>query len=322
MPKNLIALVIGLALLSSVATLFADDNELTVAADGSAQFKTVQAAIDAVLPKNKTPVVIRIAPGRYAEHLMLPKDKPFITLTGDSKDRAAVWIGGPAMKLAPLEVRSAHTRIENLTIESTAGPTAGPMMALYVESKHVVVENCRILGWQDTLGVWNGALAWFHNDEIWGSVDFIYSGGTGVFDHCLITERRDTGGVVAAPSTPAKVPFGLVFLDCHLTKAPEAKNGPMSLMRPWFPDGQTAFIRCQMDDVTPTGWDKWDGREKTCRAAEYDSIDANGKPIDLSTRSPWVKRLTDAEAADYTLARLLNGWDPAATTTRMSTDAK
>jgi pectinesterase len=322
MPKNLIRLVIGLSLICVVASLFADENDLTVAADGSARFATVQAAVDAVPAKNMTPVVIRIAPGRYLEHVILPKDKPFITLRGDGKDRAAVWIGGPAMKLAPVEVRASDTCIQDLTIESTAGPTAGPMMAMYVESKRVAVQNCRILGWQDTLGVWNGALAWFHNDEIWGSVDFIYSGGTGVFDHCLITERRDTGGVVAAPSTPAKVPFGLVFLDCHLTKSPEAKNGPMSLMRPWFPDGQTAFIRCQMDNVTPAGWDKWDGREKTCRAAEYGSIDANGKPIDLSTRSAWVKRLTNAEAADYTLTRLLNGWDPAAATTRVSTEGK
>ena len=34
-----------------------------------------------------------------------------------------------------------------------------------------------------------------------GSVDFIYSGGTAVFDRCDITQRREEGGPLTAPST-------------------------------------------------------------------------------------------------------------------------
>jgi len=307
--------ICALVSLLSLNTLHADEGERIVAADGSGQYTTVQAAIDAVPAKNKSPITIRIAPGKYTEHVMIPREKPFITLIGSGKDRSEVWIGSGAVRLAPLEVRAADTRIENMTLESTAGATAGPMMALYVEAKRVHVENCSILGWQDTLGVWNNAVAYFHNCEIWGSVDFIYSGGTGVFDHCKVVERRDTGGVIAAPSTPKDVKYGLVFLDCFLTQTPEAKKAGMSLMRPWYPDGQTAYIRCQMENVSAAGWDKWDGREKTCRAAEYGSTDLNGKPIDLSKRSPWVKRLSAKEAAEYTVKNILGGWDPTTSAT-------
>src|SRR5690349_12334646 len=56
---------------------------LTVAADGSADFKTVQAAIDAVPAGNRQRVVIRIKPGTYKESIRLAKDRPCVTLKGD-----------------------------------------------------------------------------------------------------------------------------------------------------------------------------------------------------------------------------------------------
>ena len=313
-PVNLYrraALAVLFLLISSSMNRAADGSAiLTVDADGSAQYKTVQAAIDAVPARNTTPVVIQIAPGHYEERVVLPRDKPFVTLRGTGDKRTDVWIGGPAGKTAPLVIHGADTRVENLTTENTAGATAGPQQAFYVDGKRVVIENVQMNGWQDTLGIWDGALAYFHKCVILGSVDFVYSGGTAVLDDCDILERRDIGGVIAAPSTPAKETYGLVFLKCHLTQTPEAKNAVTSLMRPWGPTGQTAFINCKMNNITPTGWDKWDGREKSCRAVEYGSVGEDGNKIDLSQRSPWVQRLTDEEAAAYTLPGILNVWDP------------
>src|SRR3954462_13785289 len=64
----------------------ADQPAITVASDGSAAFKTVQSAIDSIPDKNKEPRVILIRPGKYKEHLLIGKDKPFITLRSDEKD--------------------------------------------------------------------------------------------------------------------------------------------------------------------------------------------------------------------------------------------
>jgi pectinesterase len=280
--------------------------------ESSVSFHTVQAAIDAAANGNQPRVTISIAPGRYVERVKIPRSNTAITLAGTGKKPDDVWIGeGFIPKGGPfgtIEVNGDNAVLENLTIENTAGATAGPQMAVYVGGKRDRFENVQIKGWQDTLGVWNWAVSYFHKCRIEGSVDFIYSGGTALFDNCDIVEIRDIGGPVAAPSTPADVKYGLVFKDCHLKTAPGVVG--MSLMRPWYPDGMTAYINCAMDNVSPQGWDPWDGREKTCRAFEYGSVDVTGKPIDLSKRSPWAKILTDAQAAEFTAPTILGGWDP------------
>src|SRR5829696_7416830 len=56
---------------------------ITVAADGSGQFKTVQAAIDSIPANNTAPTTLHIKPGTYKERIRVPRDKPFITLHGD-----------------------------------------------------------------------------------------------------------------------------------------------------------------------------------------------------------------------------------------------
>jgi len=55
---------------------------LRVAQDGSAQYKDVQAAIDAVPVGNKQRVVIEVMPGVYRQPVYIPKTKNLITLRG------------------------------------------------------------------------------------------------------------------------------------------------------------------------------------------------------------------------------------------------
>src|SRR5262245_17927544 len=59
------------------------DTTLTVAIDGSAQYKTVQAAIDAAPAGRAEPVVIHIKPGVYKQQLRVAKDKSHIVLQGE-----------------------------------------------------------------------------------------------------------------------------------------------------------------------------------------------------------------------------------------------
>lgn len=282
----------------------------TVKPDGTGDFKTIQQAIDAVPDRNTTHLRIEIAPGTYAERVLVPRGRNFITLVGAGKERTDVVLTGGADKVAVLKVDADDFRAENFTMENTAGQV-GPQQALYGSGKRQVFENLLIKGWQDTLGSWNGHLAYFHRCEIQGSVDFIYSGGTSVYEDCDIVEIRDSGGTLSAPSTPAEVPYGLVFLRCHLKRAPGVGIASTTLSRPWRPDGAAAFIDCWMDDhISPKGWSEWDGREKTALSVEYGSKRLDGTAIDLSQRAPWVKILTAEEAAQYTVSNILGGWQP------------
>lgn len=196
--------------------------------------------------------------------------------------------------------------VENVTFQNSAGPV-GQALAVRVDGDRVAFHHCRFLGWQDTI-LDNRGRHYYDRCDITGAVDFIFGGATAFYDHCDITELRDKGGDLTAPSTPADQPYGLVFTGCRLTGG---RPGSTGLMRPWRGYGMSAFINCVMDgSISRRGWDPWSGREKTCRAEEYGSRTPDGQTIDLSTRAPWVHRLTPAEAAGYTVSRVFSGWDP------------
>ena len=65
--------------------VLSDAGSFTVAADGSANFKTVQAAVDAAPP---TGAVIQIRPGTYREKLTIAKSH--IQLRGTGSDASQV----------------------------------------------------------------------------------------------------------------------------------------------------------------------------------------------------------------------------------------
>ena len=44
------------------------------------EYETVQSAVDAIPPGNTSEAIIEIAPGDYEEHVLLPRDKPFVTM--------------------------------------------------------------------------------------------------------------------------------------------------------------------------------------------------------------------------------------------------
>lgn len=54
-----------------------------VAADGSADYTSIQAAVDAVPVHNTGDVIIHIRPGIYTERVEISGDKPYITLAGE-----------------------------------------------------------------------------------------------------------------------------------------------------------------------------------------------------------------------------------------------
>src|SRR5256885_4451632 len=63
---------------------------LTVAADGTGDFCTVQSAIDYVPAGNMQPVTITVREGTYTEINYVPSNKPFITIRGEDRDGVVI----------------------------------------------------------------------------------------------------------------------------------------------------------------------------------------------------------------------------------------
>lgn len=188
--------------------------------------------------------------------------------------------------------------------------------------------NVRVAGYQDTLLV-NAGRSYFRDCQIAGNVDFIFGGGIAAFDHCDIVcrPRAKPGltpplGYVSAPSTSIQQKYGLVFLNCRiLRESDQVPPQSFPLGRPWHPSGdpeaigQAVYIDCFMDvQVAPEGWASMSStrngeriwfKPEDSRFFEYRS---SGPGALVSDKR---RQLSDAQAADYTLPKILGDWQPA-----------
>lgn len=324
-------LIVFLSLSSILLSGQTTDNlfALTVAQDGSGDFKTIQEAINKVRDHAEMRVTITIKPGTYKEKVVIPFFKRNITLKGLDKEKTIISYDDYSGKLFrgidvtgntkfstytsyTLLVQGNDCSLENLTIENAAGKV-GQAVALHTEGDRVVVKNCSILGNQDTLYLAKGGTRnYFENCYINGTTDFIFGAATAYFYNCTIESL--TNSYVTAASTTQQEAYGFVFVDCKLIAKEDTVN-KVFLGRPWRPYAQTVFINTEMGShILPEGWNPWKGdknfpdKEKTVFYAEFGSKGAGGK--DVSKRVSWSHQLKKGALKKYDLLKVLNGWNP------------
>jgi pectinesterase len=166
---------------------------IVVAADGSGDFKTVQQAVDHVPDNNKQAIVIQIRPGVYQEQIRVGAGKRHLTLRGEDPNKtiltyrlSAQQAGNTRLAFSTL-VNGDDFRAENLSFENSFG-VGSQAVALFVDANRASFQNCRFLGWQDTLFV-NGSLHSFKDCFIEGHVDFIFGTASAVFENCTIHSK-------------------------------------------------------------------------------------------------------------------------------------
>jgi PelA/Pel-15E family pectate lyase len=299
--------------LVSASNVLSASADLTVAANGTGDAKTVQAAIDKVPENNRTRFVITIRPGIYKEQIKIPASKPFISFIGTDTEKTVLTFrlsnkeAGSTSAAYAAYIGGHDFYAENITFENSFG-TGSQAIAVLAEADRIVFRHCRFLGWQDTLYAKNGR-QYYENCYIEGHVDFIFGQAAVVFDSCEIHSKGD--GYIAAPMRfAADEPSGFVFYKCRLTSE-NTKDG-VYLGRPWRDYGRTVFIDTQMDaQVRPEGWNHWlPEREKTAYFAEYRST---GPGANDTARVKWSHQLTEAEAKKFSVKEFLkgeDGWDP------------
>jgi len=292
---------------------------LFVAQDGSAQFKTVQAAIMSVPSASReNPTIIHIAPGTYKELIYVQREKAFFRLIGENLTNTILSFnlyagitnaeGKPigTFKTPSTTIDADDFTAENLTFENSAG-AVGQALAIRVDGDRAAFRNCRFLGWQDTI-LLNRGRQYFENCYICGHVDFIFGAATAWFEKCHIHCLRD--GYVTAASTPQDTPFGFVFSNCKI----DGESGVKTFLgRPWRVHASTTYLNCEMSDVIrPEGWNDWKKPEAhtTARYAEFNSTGEGASP---TNRPDWTKQLSKSEAQKITEEKVLGGednWNP------------
>lgn len=313
-------LSVSLMMLITLSVKAADYN-FVVAQDGSGDFTTVQAAINAVPDYRKAgPTRIYIKKGIYKEKIVIAESKQGVQLIGE--DGAVLTYDDYAQKpnifgeekgtsgSGSIYIFGPDFMAENITFENTSGPV-GQAVACHVAGDRAVFRRCRFLGFQDTLYTFGENTREYYEDcYIEGTIDFIFGKATAVFNRCELRSKR-TGGFLTAPATPQGSNYGYVFYDCKLTADEGVEAGSVWLSRPWRPYGKTVFIRCEMGQhIRPEGWNNW-GKTDNERTAYYAEYQCYGKGADTSRRVAWSHQLKDANA--YVMTNILkgaDGWNP------------
>jgi pectinesterase len=297
---------------------------LTVAQDGTGDYKTVQEAVNAVRDLSQEQVTIRIKPGTYHEKLVIPSWKKKISLVGESNSNTIItnrdysgkdYPGGKDMfgrskystyTSYTVLVQGDDVVLENLTIQNASG-RVGQAVALHVEGDRAIIRNCRLLGNQDTLyTATEGSRQYYQDCYIEGTTDFIFGEATCVFENCTIKNLMNS--YITAASTTPQQKFGYVFFNCKLIADTAATK--CFLGRPWRPHASVVFLNTEMGaHILPVGWNNWGNpeNEKTAYYAEYKSSGPGANP---AARAKWSKQLTNKEAKQFTVKNIFNGWIP------------
>jgi pectinesterase len=326
---------------AAASTKAAKATTLTVAKDGSGQYTTVQAAVNAVPANNPSRVVIAVKPGTYRELVKVPSNKPHVTIQGTGGSRKDTTIvynnasgtpkpGGGTYGTggsATVAVEADDFQARNLTISNDFDEKANQNLsghqavALRTAADKVFLDGIIVSGDQDTLLLDTAAKdrlgrVYVANSYVIGNVDFIFGRATAVVDKSVITLKKrwdgTSAGYVTAPSTAADRKGILI---ANSTVSGDVSGGSFYLGRPWHAGGdasldpQTTVRNTSLSAaIKSTPWTDMSGFSwKDDRFAEYKNTGAGAGSA--SSNRP---HLTDAQAANQEVADWLAGWTPSA----------
>lgn len=314
-----------------------------VAKDGTGDYTTLQAAIDAAPTNSVTAWVIYIKNGKYYEKINVPSNKPNLQIIGETVSGVMVhyddYAGKPlagggtlgTQNSASVTINASDFVAVNVTFANTfnydsasaAGVTGLQAVAVVINADRSAFKNCRFIGMQDTLYTKGSGTPrhYFYKCYIDGIIDFIFGSSITIFDSCTIYPKARTGtgnSYITAANTTTGQTFGYWFKDC---KIPANTGATMYYLgRPWnnatggiTAANKTVYTNTIMSSsINPLGWSVWDAGTNTSiiTYGEYKSKRFDGSLVDVSNRVSWSKQFTDADTVGYNILNVFSGWNP------------
>ncbi|THF94563.1 pectinesterase 2-like [Camellia sinensis] len=247
---------------------------LVVAQDGSGNYRTIQAALDAAAKRSGSGrFVIRVKSGVYKENIEIGNKMKNIMLVGDGLKNTiitgsrSVGGGSTTFNSATVAVTGGGFIAREITFRNIAGPQNHQAVALRSGSDLSVFYRCGFEGYQDTLYV-HSQRQFYKECYIYGTVDFIFGNAAVVFQNCMIYARRpmnkQKNTITAQGRTDPNQNTGISIHNSRVMASSDLKPVLSSfktyLGRPWKQYSRTVYLQTYLDTlVDPAGWLEWDG---------------------------------------------------------------
>ncbi|TVU00627.1 hypothetical protein EJB05_53927, partial [Eragrostis curvula] len=294
------------------------------------EFKTVQAAIDAVPAGNSEWVIVHLRSGVHTGKVVIPETKPFIFVRGNGKGRTSITHESASIdnaESAAFTVNADNVIVFGISFRNSAraGLIANSeirTVATMVAGDKVAFYHCAFYSPHHTLFDSAGR-HYYESCYIQGNIDFIFGNGQSI--RTLTTtlgrvgvqcpeifvkpdRRTEILGSITAQNRKEEDSGGFVFL-----KGKVYGVGEVYLGRVTDPYSRVLFSDMYLSKtVNPAGWTSYGypGSTANVMLAEYN---CTGPGAEASKRVPWSRRLTTDEAAKYLTVDFINGkeWLPA-----------
>jgi pectin methylesterase-like acyl-CoA thioesterase len=306
----------------------AGSTKLTIAADGTGDFCTIQGAVDFVPDGNKTPTTLLIRKGTYTE-LIYFAHKDALTIQGEDRKQCVIEYANNAKFNSASDQGTYHRGVflanqcadltlSNFTIRDTTphgGSQAEAIILKGSPTAHAVLSDLDLYSFQDTLQI-NGQ-AYIKDCYIEGDVDFMWGTGPCFFENCHCYGLRSKGYYTQIRNTAKN--HGYVYHHCTFDGPDGVENMFLSRIAPVrFPSSEVVLIDCVLGkSVGPAAW-RLDGSTDAPNVHfwEFNSHDSAGNPVDTSDRLAISRQLqtpTDAATiAEYSNPSFVlgNNWTP------------
>ncbi|HEX6429512.1 MAG TPA: pectinesterase family protein [Niastella sp.] len=286
--------------------------DIVVAKDGSGNYTTVQAAVNAAPSNSSSRTEIYIKNGSYYEVITVPSNKTNLTFIGQSLTGTVLTYDNAANKINPATgqpygtsnsascfINGAGFYATNLSFANTASPSLGQAVAVRSTADKAIFKNCRFLGNQDTYYAHSGR-SYHESCYFEGTTDFIFGGAISFFENCDIYCKGGTS--VTAASTAQHIQYGYVFNNCRITGAGTAIT---DLGRPWGAYASVTFRNTNMSAaIKAAGWNDW-GNAANQATARFNEYSNSGSGYVPASRPSWVHILSSSQAQPYTMLNVL-----------------
>jgi pectin methylesterase-like acyl-CoA thioesterase len=300
--------------------------KLTVAADNSGDFATIQGALDFLPDGNTDPTTLFLKNGTYHEIVFLT-NKHRITILGEDRKKTILAypnnenfnkisgnpFGGAVPDPASADIskgdavyhrgvfighRTNDLTLANLTIHNTTpqgGSQAEAIILNGTTTAHALLANVDLYSFQDTLQI-NGQ-AFLSNCYIEGDVDFMWGTGPCFFRDCTLTMTRSRAYYTQVRNQATN--HGFVYYHCTFNGSEGVSGGLLSrIATAKYPASEVVLIDCTMTDaVGAVAW-QVSGDASKIHFWEYNSHTPEGRPVDTSKRLPASKQLKQPEDAE------------------------
>jgi pectin methylesterase-like acyl-CoA thioesterase len=325
----------------------AGSRRLTVAADNSGDFATVQGALDFIPEGNTVPTTIFIRSGTYRE-IVCFTNKHAVTLLGEDRKKTVIayanndWFNngaggnpfgpgaGPPGEANPWRGGAVYRRgmllahrvedlvIANLMLHNTTpqgGSQAEAIILNGTPGARAIITGVDLISFQDTLQI-NGQ-AYVSDCTIEGDVDFMWGTGPCFFENCHARSLRNNAYYTQIRNRATN--HGYVYKNCTFDGAPGVAGNVLSRIAPSrFPASEVVLIDCTLTDaVSPVAW----RLDQATQAPgvhfwEFNSHGPGGATIDTTRRLAVARQLKlpkDQEiVSNYSDPRFVLGgeWTP------------